>query len=214
MLQCKYKQEVDPYLQFQLQWQQYCSIFLWSRTYPLSAINVEKSVEESVAAIRLQWLDFCDRSGIPVPNSNPAMITLSSAVYEQLLECTEQFQRSISCHNESLSTTPCPPVVTDGDDVNFQFGGGAICEMLHLRYKQIKECSDSQRNKLSQEITVLQAMVMKDKTNLPHYLKYRDRDLCTSLITLLFHLYALFTKPFAVLSKFLLWKKTQLRFVI
>ena len=73
--------------------------------------------------------------------------------------------------------------------------------------------SDSQRNNFSQEVTVLQAMVMKDKTNLPH-LKYRDRGLCTSLITLLFHLYALFTKPFAVLSAFLLWKKTQLRFVM
>ena len=103
------------------------------------------------------------------------MITLSSAVYEQLLECTEKFQRSLSCHNESLSTTPSPPVVTDGDDVHFRFGGGAICEMLHLRYKQIKEYSDLQRNKLSQEITVLQAMVMKDKTNLPHHLKYWDR---------------------------------------
>ena len=32
-----------------------------------------------------------------------------------------------------------------------------------------------QRDKLLQEITILQAMVMKDKSNLPHYLKYRDR---------------------------------------
>jgi len=65
----------------------------------------------------------------------------------------------------------------------------------------IKECTDSQ---LSQEITVIQAVIMKDETNLPHYLKYWDRGLCTSLITLLFHLYALFTKSFGVLSVFLL----------
>ena len=64
ILYVKCKQEVDSYLQFQLQWQQYCSAFLLSRTYPLSAINIEKSVEQSVAAIRLQWLDFCDRSSL------------------------------------------------------------------------------------------------------------------------------------------------------
>ena len=98
----KCKQEVDPYLQFQLQWQQYCSAFLLSKTYPL---NFEKSVEQSVAAIRLQWLDFCNWSGIPVPDSNPVMITLSSAVYEQLMECTKKFQRSLSWNKES--TTPC-----------------------------------------------------------------------------------------------------------
>ena len=152
VLYVKCKQEVDSYLQFQLQWQQYCSAFLLSRTYPLIAINLEKSVEHSVAAIRLQWLDFCDRSGIPVPESNPVMITLSLAVYEQLLECTERFQRSLSCNRESVSTPPCSPVVTDGDDVHFRFGGDAICEMLHLRYKQIKGCTDTQRNKLSPEI--------------------------------------------------------------
>ena len=55
------------------------------------------------------------------------------------------------------------------------FGCAAICEMLHLHYKQIKECTDMQRDKLLQEITILQAMVIKDKSNLPQYLKYPDR---------------------------------------
>ena len=59
--------------------------------------------------------------------------------------------------------------------MHLRFGGAAICEMLHLHYKQIKGCADMQRDKLSQEITILQAMVMKDKSNLPHYLKYQDR---------------------------------------
>ena len=169
----KCKQEVDPYLQFQLQWQQYCSSFLLSRSYPSSAINLEKSAELLVAAIRMQWLDFCDRSGIPVPESNPVMIIISSTVYDQLLQCAERFQRSLS--GESASISQPSPVVTDGEDVHLRFGGAAICEMLHLRYKQIKGCKDTQRDKLSQEITILQAMIMKDKSNLPHYLQYRDR---------------------------------------
>jgi len=123
----------------------------------------------------MQWLDFCDSKGVPVPESNPVMITLSAAVYEQLLECAKRFQRNLSSNGASVSTSTCSPVVTDGDDVHLRFGGAAICEMLHLRYKQIKGCKDTLRNKLSQEITILQAMIMKDKTNLPHYLKYRDR---------------------------------------
>ena len=173
-LQCK--QGADLYLRFQLQWQQYCSTFLLSRSYPLSSINLEKYTEQSVAAVRMQWLDFCDHSGIPVPESNPVMITISSAVYELLLGHAESFQSGLSSNGECTSmATQYSPVVTDGEDVHLRFGGAAICEMLHLHYKQIKECTGMQRDKLSQEITILQAMVMKDKSNLPHYLKYRDR---------------------------------------
>ena len=173
-LQCK--QGADPYLRFQLQWQQYCSTFLLSRSYPLSSINLEKYTEQSVAAVRMQWLDFGDHSGIPVPESNPVMIMISSAVYELLLEHAESFQSSLNSNGECTSmATQCSPIVTDGEDVHLRFGGAAICEMLHLHYKQTKECTDMQRDKLSQEITMLQAMVMKDKSNLPHYLKYRDR---------------------------------------
>ena len=41
--------------------------------------------------------------------------------------------------------------------------------------KQIRHCSDAQRDKLSQEISILQAIVTKDKSKVPGYLKYRDR---------------------------------------
>jgi len=109
----------------------------------------------------MQWLDFCDSKGVPVPESNPVMITLSAAVYEQLLECAERFQRNLSSDGASVSTTTCSPVVTDGDNVHLRFGGAAICEMLHLRCKQIKGYKDTLRNKLSEEITILQAMIMK-----------------------------------------------------
>ena len=41
--------------------------------------------------------------------------------------------------------------------------------------KQIRHCSDAQRDKLSQEISILQAIVTKDKSKVPGYLKYPDR---------------------------------------
>ena len=47
--------------------------------------------------------------------------------------------------------------------------------MLHQHYEQTKHCQDAQRDIVSQEITILQAINMKDKTKLPQYLSYRDR---------------------------------------
>jgi len=180
-LYLKCKQEVDPYLQFQLQWHQYCSAFLLSRTYPLSAIKLNESTEQSIAAIRLKWLDFCDCSGMSVPASNPVMITISSAIYDLLLDHAEKFQRKLSDNGESVSTPQHLPVVKDGEDVHLRIGGAAICSMLHLHYQQIKGCNATQRDKLSQEITILQAMIMKDKTNLPHISSTGTEDLCISL---------------------------------
>ena len=48
-----------------------------------------------VAAVRMQWLDYCDHSSISVPENNPVMITISSAVYElSSLEYAGSFQNS------------------------------------------------------------------------------------------------------------------------
>jgi len=41
--------------------------------------------------------------------------------------------------------------------------------------RSIKSCPDAERDILSQEITLLQAIKMKDKSKLPQYLKYQDK---------------------------------------
>ena len=166
------KKGVDPFVRFQLKWHEHCSVFLLARSYPLTAINLNESAQHSVAALRMQWLDFCDINGLPVPESNVVMMTISTAIYELLLKQTESFKNSLTTNTTKLLP---PPSATDGDDVYFRFGGAALCDMLHLRYQQIKSCTDMQRDKLSQEITILQAMNIKDKSVLPQYLQYRDR---------------------------------------
>lgn len=55
----------------------------------------------------------------------------------------------------------------------YRFGGGALCEMLHRRYDQI--CSAKNKNLMSIEISILQAINTKDKSDIPGYLKYQDR---------------------------------------
>ena len=44
--------------------------------------------------------------------------------------------------------------------------------MLHRRYKQIRDASN--KNLMSIEISILQAINSKDKSDIPDYLKYRD----------------------------------------
>ena len=65
----------------------------------------------------------------------------------------------------------------ESKDVYFCFGGAAICNMLHSRYTKIKVCSFNQKEKVSQEISILQQLSVhktEDKDHVPDYLKYRD----------------------------------------
>ncbi|XP_065912862.1 uncharacterized protein [Dysidea avara] len=164
------KKESDPFVQLQFQWHRYCSAFLLPRMYTLDCINFDETSESSLVSLRNKWLSFCEVNDVPV-ESNPVMISMSSAIYAVLLEQAREYQTSLISEPGSSKTV----VRIEGDDVYFRFGGAALCDMLHLHYKQIKGCSDAQRDKLSQEITILQSINTKDKSKIPEYLKYRDR---------------------------------------
>ena len=161
------KQSPDSYLNFQFKWYQYCSAFLLSSQYHLSEINLEDPDAYKISEARSLWLSFCEENGTPVPESNPVMMTISSAIYHFLLDYVSNFQ--------STSVETVSPIVQEGDDVYYRFGGAAISDMLHLRYKEIKSCRDDRRDLLSQEISILHSINSKDKTNIPQYLSYRDR---------------------------------------
>jgi len=64
-LHAQCKQKIDPFLQSQLQLHQHCSAYLLSRSYSLATINLKEHAQQLVAAIRIQWLDFCDHSTLP-----------------------------------------------------------------------------------------------------------------------------------------------------
>ena len=69
-------------------------------------------------------------------------------MFTELLERVMSFQESLTATNTVTTTSE----YTDGDDVYYRFGGATICDMLKLHYKQIRSCSDEQRDHLSQEI--------------------------------------------------------------
>lgn len=63
--------------------------------------------------------------------------------------------------------------VVEEDGVYYRFGGGALCEMLHRHYNEVSNAKN--KNVMSIEISILQAINTKDKSDIPDYLKYRDR---------------------------------------
>ena len=162
------KKGPESHMNFQLQWHQHCSAFLSSSEYSLSTIKLQESDECTLGETRRLWLEFSRANRIPVPESNPIVITVSAVIYNFLLEHVAHFPTDTGTSSSSV-------VLADSEDVHYRFGGAAICDMLHLRYKQIKSCKDEQRDVLSREISVLQAMNTKDKTKMPGYLQYRDR---------------------------------------
>ena len=84
----------DPFIRFQFQWYNYCSAFLLSREHSVSEIELEELPTAPINITRSSWLSFCETSGVPVPQSNPVIMLVSSAVYEFLLEYSMNFQHS------------------------------------------------------------------------------------------------------------------------
>ena len=78
------------------------------------------------------------------------------------------FQASKSVGAASSTVVP----TNEESGVYYRLGGGALCEMLHRHYKQI--CCLSNKNLMSIEINMLQAINSKDKSDIPQYLQYRD----------------------------------------
>jgi len=148
------KKGPDPFMRFQFQWHDHCSSLLLSEQHSLSEIGLEELPSASIQATRSKWLSFCETSNVPVPDSNPVIILVPSSIYAFLLEYSKNFQNAIQAEENCSKSTTKP----DTDDVYYHFGGAAICDMLHLRYKQLTSCSDDICDKLSQEVSILQTI--------------------------------------------------------
>ena len=162
------KKQQDAYLQFQIDWFKYCSVFLLSEEHSLQDIDYHELSGHEVSALRNTWLGFAKANGVPVPRCNKVMMTISSTVYHFLLDHVARFQQKF-LQPETIR------IEADDDGVYYRFGGATLCSMLHGLYKDIKHCSDNCKDSLSQKITILQAMNVKDKSCIPGYLQYRDR---------------------------------------
>ena len=97
------------------------------------------------------------------------MLVFSMEVFNNLLKhCRSVLQVA----PDSSTSQEC--VHLDTVDVYFRFGGATLASILHGQYKMIKLDHTSQKEKIAQEIHILQALNTRDKGKVPSYLKYRD----------------------------------------
>lgn len=162
------KTKTDAFLQFQIDWFKYCSVFLLGEEFFLKDIDYHELPEHEVCELRSTWLKFAKTNRKAVPLCNKIMMIVSSTVYNFLLDHVARFQQEF-VQPETVT------IETDEDDVYYRFGGAALCNMLHALYKEIKCCAHDHKDALSQKITILQAINVKDKSCIPGYLQYRDR---------------------------------------
>ena len=116
------KKGPESYMNFQLSWHQHCSAFSLGSKHSLSIIELQESDECTLGKTRHTWLEFSEANGAPVPESNPIMITVSTVIYNFLLECVAHFQSDAEASTSSVT-------LADSDDVHYHFGGAAnvIC---------------------------------------------------------------------------------------
>jgi len=130
-------------MQFQLDWYAHCSALLLDEGLTLAAIDMDETDEKyaSLVKTRIQWIQFCRKNVMTIADSKPVMMTVPLAIYSYLLEQVSAYQESLSPSSGS-SQAEC----SDGDDVYYRIGGGTLCEMLKIRYKEIKKCPSTRRN--------------------------------------------------------------------
>ena len=80
----------DKYLQFQMEWHKYCSAFLLCDT-DLSSVGIDPSMYVNLAKIQERWIGCCQGKSADMYARNAVMISVFSAVYNHLLNYTNQF---------------------------------------------------------------------------------------------------------------------------
>ena len=120
---------------------------------------------------REMWMAFCEKTLDSNSDDNKKfMISFSSAIFDTLLREVHARVAQISMAASSITVSQGD----DDDDVYFRFAGATLASMLHNRYNDIRKCSKERRDIVSKEIKVLQINT-KDKSDMPNYLKYRDK---------------------------------------
>ena len=176
----------ERYLQFQLKWHNYCSYFLVSNNRDLTYLGLHPAdpLADDVVAVRAEWNKVCNCYSVSRDVAKTFLISFCSSVYNELLR---QCQVAIN--------PPIPATVTvnqDSDDVYYRFGGGAIADMLKLRYTKMRSPNCTNKDQISLEITILQGLSVhreNEKALIPAYLKYRDEGYmyfpCTEILPFL-----------------------------
>lgn len=109
-------------------------------------------------------------------DSNALIIAVQGAVFTFLAKVVAKNISQESCkENVEPTSSPAHEVLEEPSDVYFRFGGAAIAEMLHNRYRTIYTSPHEKRSIIASEINLIKAIQCQDKSTIPASLKYRDR---------------------------------------
>ena len=163
----KHTTGTDKYTKFQLDWYRNCSSLLQEH---ISAENNHPCLLEAAK----KWIEFKNVYNMYSSfHLNCVMITVQSAMFKQLgKHVAQEISATI---NKNVCPTTSTVLTEEPDDVYYRFGGAAIAEMLHNRYRSIHTSPYLKRSTIASEITILKGMECKDKSVIPASLQYRDR---------------------------------------
>ena len=169
---CEGRQTKEKYSAFQLEWHKHCSAFLLDKSLSMDTIGLPESDNKDLAGRRVEWIQFCERTGVNQEARNRIMMEICAAVYNFLLQRVSQFIKEEIVGEQSATDTTAS---ADSDDVLYRFCSAALASMLQSRYKLIRTCPLERKDAISQEISLLQSINSKGKSHIPNYLQYRDR---------------------------------------
>ena len=162
----------EKYLRFQIEWHKHCSVFLLQRQHAIETVIPVYEGNSSLVTLREDWLKFIEKCEKPIRDCNKIIIILSSITYDILMRKVHQ---ESSAQDKSSTSLARVHENSDTDDVYYRFGGASISDMIHLRYKKMKEVKNEEKQvTIQKEISLLQYMNTKEKIAMPEYLQYRD----------------------------------------
>lgn len=160
----------DKYMNFQLEWHRYCSVFLLPPGKDISEVNYDVHKDSNLARLQQRWVGFCEGKAVTTDVRCSVMISVSNAVYKYFLRRVATVQQSLL----HPSTSEPPNIQPDTDSVYYRFCGAAIAEMLHGRYSKRQSSKPCSRPGINREIQVLKCIQCVKKDHIPKELQYRD----------------------------------------
>ncbi len=161
-------------MHFQLQWYQECSELLLE-TLQRPCLQHKESTSA--------WFDFRNQrlQQFSIDHCNSVLLSLQGAVYTYFNRKVASEVKKAEAHDQESDQSSIPPIITEeSEDVYYRFGGAALKEMLHNRYKRIHTTALDKRSQICVEISVLKSMLCSGKSIIPPSLKYREtEDTCT-----------------------------------
>ena len=155
----------DKYMNFQLEWHRYCSVFLLSPGKDISDVGYDLQNHSDLARLQQRWSE-----GKAVSHNVrcSVMISLGNAVYKYFLKLVSKVQESM------VDSTSTGESIVKPDSVYYRFCDAAIADMLHGRYSKCRTAKPCSKLTINREIEVLKCIQCVKKDHIPQELQYRD----------------------------------------